>query len=128
MDAREKPEGSLYSLIFERTTELAMQLESLWVEAEVLGKQKAPKKGDQKASHLVTESRSFPQVLSGTAQCTLDFKSLKPLGRARTGRRQPYRMTGLQRKSSFQKKGLILSQACCQRSCLGLQSHHRFSQ
>ena len=49
----EKPENSL---LLERITELAMHLESLWTEVEVLGEEKGPMERD--SSCLVNETRT----------------------------------------------------------------------
>jgi hypothetical protein len=54
-----KPEGPFYSLVFERVSQLAVQLERLLVEGEVLRKQIVPEKGKQRGSDPVIESRSF---------------------------------------------------------------------
>lgn len=55
----ENSEGLLNSLVLERFAKLAMHLESLWLEVEVLRKQEEPVRGEQQGSGLVSETRNL---------------------------------------------------------------------
>lgn len=54
----ENSDGSLNYLVLERTAELAVHMESLQIETEVLGKQKEPV-GEQQGSGLASETRNL---------------------------------------------------------------------
>jgi hypothetical protein len=54
----ENSEGLLNSLVLERFAKLAMHLESLWLEVEVLRKQEEPVRGEQQGSGLVSETET----------------------------------------------------------------------
>ena len=105
----EKPD---YSLLLERITELAMCLESLQIEAEVLGKEKGPT-GGEKSSGLENETRNVPHDESGK-QARLEGKLLSnPASR------------GLKEQEMAQYNRLRCSRVHHQRICSGL---HRYRQ